>query len=79
MVLLLHIKSFWLSQKRQSQTCVGENLVLPAAKETIVTATQQNASSVLRAVFRNKDTVKRCIDEKSFNGLEQLIEVLIVT
>ena len=58
---------------------IGEDLLLPAAKEIIETVMEQNASSVLRAVPLSNDTVQRRIDEMSSDVLKQLVEILSVT
>ena len=58
---------------------IGEDLVLPAAKEIIETVLQQSASSVLRAVPLSNDTVARRIDEMSSDVLKQLVDILSVT
>ena len=57
---------------------IGEDLVLPAAKEIIETVLQQNASPVLRAVSLSNDTVQRRIVEMSSDVLNQLVEILSV-
>ena len=58
---------------------IGEDLVLPAAKEIIETVLQQNASSVSCAVPLSNDTVQRRIDEMSSDVLNQLVEILSVS
>ena len=57
--------------KTPKQHTIGEDLVLPAAKEIIETVLQQNAFSVLRAVPLSNDTVQRRIDEMSSDVLNQ--------
>jgi len=58
---------------------IGEDLVLPAAKEIIESVMQRNASSVLSSVSLSNDTVQRRIDEMSSDVLQQLVGILSVT
>nr|XP_039259582.1 SCAN domain-containing protein 3-like [Styela clava] len=76
------IASFNISKliaKTAKPHTIGEDLVLPAAKEIIETVMKQNSSSVLRAVPLSNNTVQRRIDEMSSDVLKQLVEILSVT
>ena len=58
---------------------IGEDLTMPAAKEITERVLQQSASSVLRAVPLNNDTVKRRIDEMSSDVFKQFVDIFSVT
>ena len=53
---------------------IGEDLVLPAAKEIIETVLQQNASLTLRTVPLSNDTVQRRINKMSSGVLNNLLK-----
>ena len=74
---MLHISK--LIAKTAKPHTIGEDLVLPAAKEIIETILQQNSSSVLHAVPLSNDTVQQHIDEMIFDVLSQLVEILSVS
>ena len=77
--LIASYNIFLLIAKTAKAHTIGEDLLLPAAKEIIETVMEQNASSVLRAVPLSNDTVQRRIDEMSSDVLKQLVEILSVT
>ena len=77
--LIASYNIFKLIAKTAKAHTIGEDLVLPTAKEIIETVLQQSAFSVLRVVPLSNDSVQRRIDEMSSDVLKQLVDILSET
>ena len=55
---------------------IGEDLLLPAAKEVIETVLERNVSSTINAIPLSNDSVKRRIDEMRCDIVHQLVDIL---
>ena len=55
---------------------IGEELILPAAKEIIETVMEKDASSIIKAIPLSNNTVQRRIDEMGSDVQQQLVEIL---